>query len=155
MSKLQETQDIAQNLMAKYLTDEWTFGFDNAKNRFGQCDQTRKRITISKGYASVNDEPEIRDTILHEIAHALTPDDKEHGKDWQSMCVVIGATPERYNYTGIAPKHKWVGHCPTEGCERRIYRHRRDYKIACRVCCYRYANSEFDEKYKFEWVIDE
>lgn len=33
--------------------------------------------------------------MLHEIAHALTPNDKGHGTEWKRMALKIGATPKR------------------------------------------------------------
>ena len=36
----------------------------------------------------------MRDTILHEVAHALTPGDN-HGPLWRRVCRQIGARPER------------------------------------------------------------
>ena len=52
----------------------YSFKFDNAKRRFGQCSYTDKRISLSKPLASNNLDNffQINDTILHEIAHALS-----------------------------------------------------------------------------------
>ncbi len=33
-----------------------------------------------------------RQTILHEIAHALTPEDNDHGRQWQDKAGAIGCT---------------------------------------------------------------
>ena len=52
---------------------DWQFGWDRAKRRLGVCRLLEKSITISIHFVRANLETphEIRDTILHEIAHAL------------------------------------------------------------------------------------
>ena len=51
-------------------------------------------ITLSRGLVSVNKESTIRDTILHEIAHALAEHTAGHGPLWKLQCIAIGARPE-------------------------------------------------------------
>jgi len=91
-----QAAQIARELMRSHgLTQAgWTFAFDHARRRFGCCKSTRKVITLSRPLTLLNPEPEVRDTILHEIAHALTPEDG-HGKKWKAACVRIGAKPQR------------------------------------------------------------
>ncbi len=76
------------------LSAGWAFGFDRARRRFGCCNLTLRHITISAPLTLLNDVDEVRDTILHEIAHALT-ENAGHGPQWKAMCVKIGAKPER------------------------------------------------------------
>ncbi len=64
------------------------------RRRFGCCNFTRRRISLSRPLTFLNDEAEVRDTILHEIAHALTPK-TGHGPAWKAMCLRIGAKPVR------------------------------------------------------------
>jgi predicted SprT family Zn-dependent metalloprotease len=55
----------------------------------------------------LNSDAEVLDTLLHEIAHALTPGDG-HMARWKAKCVEIGAKPQRC-YTEqsvIAPARK-------------------------------------------------
>jgi predicted SprT family Zn-dependent metalloprotease len=42
----------------------------------------------------LNDRAQVEDTLLHEIAHALTPGDG-HGLRWKATCRSIGAKPLR------------------------------------------------------------
>ena len=66
--------ELAEELMREHrVPREWSFGFDRSKVRFGKCDYRRKRISLSSHLVDLNDEYSVRDTILHEIAHALAP----------------------------------------------------------------------------------
>jgi predicted SprT family Zn-dependent metalloprotease len=91
-----EAANLAKSLMRQHgLVDAgWSFKFDHARRRFGSCAPTLKRITLSRPLTFLNTEAEVRDTILHEIAHALTPGDG-HGRKWKAACVRIGAKPQR------------------------------------------------------------
>ena len=97
--KLSDAQTLVDTLMAQHLDLAWwSFRFDNAKRRFGQCRHRRGiiggRITLSRVLVELNDEPEVRDTVLHEIAHALTPG-ACHGWAWKQACILVGARPIR------------------------------------------------------------
>lgn len=93
---LYEASHLAKQLMHEHGLDVlgWTFGFDHARRRFGRCDYTHKRITLSRALTFLNSIDEVRDTVLHEIAHALTPG-AGHGPRWRAMCQRIGARAVR------------------------------------------------------------
>jgi predicted SprT family Zn-dependent metalloprotease len=102
----QEARDLAIRLLEEHgLTAlGWRFLFDNARRRFGSCRYGSKRITLSRPLTLLNDIGEVRDTLLHEIAHALSPGDG-HGRRWRAKCVQIGARPKRCfdDTTVVAP----------------------------------------------------
>ena len=52
------------------LAGRWTFLFDRAIRRFGNCNYTKRQISLSAKLTLLNDEPVVRETLLHEIAHA-------------------------------------------------------------------------------------
>ncbi len=115
----------------------WHFKFDHAHRRFGSCRPRSKIITLSKPLTLLNPEEKVRDTLLHEIAHALTPGDN-HGPRWKAMCVRIGAKPERcYSESDVAapprrPARYALG-CPK--CNWWAARHRQTKtKYLCRRC---------------------
>ncbi|HRK30538.1 MAG TPA: SprT-like domain-containing protein [Tepidisphaeraceae bacterium] len=91
---LVDARKLARSLMDQHGLAAWQFDFDHARRRFGACFVTRRAITLSAYLVHLNTEAEVRDTILHEIAHALTPGDG-HGARWKAMCVRLGAKPER------------------------------------------------------------
>jgi len=62
----------AELLIATHLDATWSFAFDNAKRRAGACDFTRRRLTVSRYLSARYDDDTNRQTLLHEVAHALT-----------------------------------------------------------------------------------
>lgn len=77
----------------------WEFGWDRAVRRLGCCRVSRRRITLSRYFAAAHLDAEpvqIRDTILHETAHALAWEHARHaghGPLWKACCRALGATP--------------------------------------------------------------
>lgn len=142
---LKEAQELAIGLMRLHrVPSDWSFTFDRSKVRFGKCNYRKKQISLSKYLVDLNDEEEVRDTILHEIAHALAPRGAGHGPVWKSLALSIGCNGQRCFGQEIArPAPKYQGCCPS--CERVIYRHRRAI-IACGHCA-----PVFDAKYVFVW----
>ena len=72
----------------------WTFDFDRATKREGRCDYTNKRISYSGPILPHRTREEFRQTMLHEIAHAMTPGAK-HGPAWKAMARKLGYTGGR------------------------------------------------------------
>ena len=100
MAGLKESEKLATRLMKKWgLTEEgWTFGWDYCKTSFGMTRYTKLQITLSKYLTSVSTIEEVKDTILHEIAHALSYEDNGHtghGRNWKKWCLIVGASPNR------------------------------------------------------------
>lgn len=92
----------------------WHFEFDTAKVTFGRCNYSRRKITLSRALVTINNETEVRDTILHEIAHALCPFNAGHGDVWKAMARAVGARPVRcYSSKEVATityKWRWICH---------------------------------------------
>lgn len=96
---LQTAQTLALELMQLHGVTEmgYTFAFNNARRAAGKCKYFSKRIELSKHLTALADDVDVKDTILHEIAHALT---KGHGHDyvWQRKAKEIGCNGQRcYN----------------------------------------------------------
>ena len=98
-------EDLAKELIEHWLSPHWQFRWDRAKTRLGLCDYQKKTIQLSKPLAASQDEQQIRDTLLHEIAHALAGPRAGHGKKWQAIAQKIGATPQRCAEISADPEH--------------------------------------------------
>ena len=114
-----DAEKLARSLMTKHGLDAKLFSFDNAVRRFGVCRSTRvngvrvlKAIQLSRKLVELNSVEEVTDTILHEIAHALTLGDG-HGRKWKAKCVEIGCRPIRCYSTNevVTPKLRYKAEC--------------------------------------------
>jgi predicted SprT family Zn-dependent metalloprotease len=123
MSDLNRVRVWAEALIRLHLDESWTFGFDNAKRRAGQCDFRTKRITVSRYLAARFEDDDIHQVLLHEVAHALAGHRAAHGPAWRRIArelgYVGGATHHGETAEELAP---WVGTCPSGHV---TYRHRR------------------------------
>jgi SprT protein len=142
---LDDAESLAKQLMKLHRVPRgWSFVFDRSKVRFGKCDYRRKQISLSKYLVELNSVDEVRDTILHEIAHALAPRGAGHGPAWKRLALSIGCNGQRCYGRGVArPAPKYRATCPA--CRRVIYRHRRTV-IACGKC-----SDVFDPRFLFDW----
>lgn len=104
--------------------DGWRFGFDNGKRRFGCCRFGPKMITLSRHLTVLNGEAQVRNTVLHEIAHALAGHAAGHGPQWQRVARSIGCDAKRcYDADEVvSPAGSIQGTCPA--CGYVIHRHR-------------------------------
>lgn len=100
--RLEHAIELAWALLDQYgLGDDFTVVIDRKKKTLGHCSNGHKAIALSLFHIEADDVAEVRDTILHEIAHALTPG---HGHDevWQAKAMQVGARPFSGNpYTRI------------------------------------------------------
>lgn len=144
---LKEVQELATAKMKEHNLNDWSFTFDNSKTRLGLCNHTHKKIQLSRYYSLYATYEQVLDTILHEIAHALTGHMHGHDNVWKKKCIEIGAKPERLASIKFFVKHKYSLSC--EKCNKVIYRHRvsRKQSSACFHCCKKYNNGEFTAKY--------
>lgn len=146
---IEETRAMAQLLMSKHwlIQRGWVFEFDNAKRRLGNCSHARRRISLSRHYIPLLTKEEIKDTILHEIAHALVKSKHGHDAVWRQKAIEIGCNGQRLYIGAAKVKRKFKGTCPK--CGKVILRHRRT-QIACGRCC----NGNFNPAYMFMWEIN-
>jgi SprT protein len=143
--ELARAQELADDLLRLHkLSPKWSFKFDRSKVSFGKCNYAKKQISLSQYLVRLNDENEVRDTILHEIAHALAPRGAGHNSVWRSIALSIGCNGKRCYGADVArPAPKFKGTCPS--CKVVIYRHRRT-EVACASC-----SPVFERKYAFVW----
>lgn len=83
---------------------KWNLSFDKAKRRFGCCRFKKRIISISDHFLGehTTTDMQVRNTVLHEIAHALVG--KEHGHDavWKAKAISIGCDGCRCHSHAIA-----------------------------------------------------
>lgn len=146
--ELNHAKKLALELMEKHKLSNWKFEFDTAKRRFGSCQHRAMKITLSKALTVLNSEAHMRDTILHEIAHALVPRQR-HNEVWRKVALSIGCNGQAcYGHEVIQPKRKLKGTCPE--CKRTILRDKAN-PIACGVCC----KGKYNAAYKFVFTPNE
>lgn len=137
--ELVKAETLAKNLIKEHGLVLWSFEFDNSKRRFGCCFHGRNRITLSKSLVLLNDEARVRNTILHEIAHALVGVGHGHDAVWKSIAIQIGCDGNRcYSTKEVeTPEAKYQAVCGK--CNHIHKRHRQPRKsTSCGVCSSRY-----------------
>ncbi|MCL2393697.1 MAG: SprT-like domain-containing protein [Acidimicrobiaceae bacterium] len=150
---LSEAEDLAKRLISSHLGPTWSFRWDHAKTRLGACHHHTRTISLSRHYVRLNGVAETTDTILHEIAHALTPG-TGHGPAWKKMASRLGARPStRADPRSVVhPAPRWVAVCAI--CATTLRRYRRPTTaMACARCCRRYNGGRFDPSFLLRWSL--
>lgn len=124
---------LGRRLLREHGLGEWSVRTDRAKTRAGVCRFGTHTISLSADLIRLHDESEVRDTILHEIAHALVGPFHGHDEVWRARAVEIGCSGERAVSPG-APRVEgpWRGVCPLGHVATR---HRRPTRVlSCTQC---------------------
>lgn len=147
MADLSEVRIWAAELIDKYLDDSWSFTFDRAKTRAGKCNFSKREISVSRYLAEKHSDEQVRQTLLHEVAHAKVGPHEGHGAGWQSYAEQIGYVGGRTHAADIADEFAtWIGVCPN-GHE--VYRFRRpgNRQVSCAKC-----SKRFDRSFLIRWI---
>lgn len=130
---------LALDLLHEYglAQQGWTFQWDSAKRRAGACNYQTRTISGSRYILPMATDEEVRETLLHEIAHALTPG-HSHGAVWRRKLIEIGGTGARThrmetvkgrydvmceNCGVVGNRHQRQGSWKVATRENRMYRH--------------------------------
>ena len=143
---LRDAFAMAEYLLEVHGLDGWEVSYDNAKRRAGICHFTEQTLGLSAPLTAVHSEDEVRDTILHEIAHALVGPGHQHDAVWRATALRIGSSGDRC-VSPDAPRVQgdWVGTCPA-GHQR--HRHRRPQRPqSCARC-----HPTFDVRHLLTWT---
>lgn len=144
--RLDEARALAVGLMAEHDLSGWRLVFDEAKTRAGVCRPDSREIGLSRPLTLLYDREQVRDTVLHEIAHALVGTRHGHDRVWRAAALRIGCSGTRC-VSEDAPRldGAWVGVCPAG---HRSTAHRRPVRVkSCRQC-----SAVFDTSALLEWT---
>lgn len=143
---LTDAVDLAEGLLVAHGLGDWQVRLDNARRRAGVCHFDRRTIGLSAPLTRLHSDEHVRDTILHEIAHALAGPRHGHDAHWRRVARQIGCSGERC-VPADAPtvETAWLGVCPAG---HSVGRHRRPERVmTCRQC-----STRFDLAHLFTWT---
>jgi predicted SprT family Zn-dependent metalloprotease len=143
---LGEARRLGWELLEEHGLRDWSFTFDQAKRRAGVCRYAKRQISLSAPLTRLHPVEEVRDTILHEVAHALVGPRHGHDAVWRATAVRIGCSGQRCTSADApAIEGAWVGTCPGG---HRVTRHRRPARpMACARCA-----PGFDPAHVLSWT---
>lgn len=129
-SEKREFSDLVDFYLQKYKLFDWTFKFNRLSTIAGQCNSDKKEFYFSQYLVNnQNISMELKkNTILHEIAHALVGCSNGHNSVWQEKAYEIGCDGREFHNMKLRKRLKY--RCP---CKRLILRFfRKTSKL--RVC---------------------
>lgn len=123
-----EIMNLAKELMSNHIElNSWSFIFNNRKKSFGICSYNKKTIELSSYLVDSMTNSAIKDTIIHEIAHALTPG-HNHDYLWKRKCIELGGDTKR---CGDYTKFK-----DGENTQMDVFSKISKYTLTCPCCGY-------------------
>lgn len=126
---LLEAKHLAIQLMKEHglIKIGWRFEFNTRKRANGVCSHGKKTIYLSSVLTEAREEANVRNTILHEIAHALVGRGHGHDYIWRIKALQIGCDGTRCSQDKTQIDAKYTAECDTCGtthiAHRRPKRH--------------------------------
>ncbi len=143
---LSDAYRMGTELLRQHGLDGWSLAFDNAKRRAGVCRHGSRVIGLSAPLARLHAADEVRETLLHEIAHALAGPEHGHDAVWVARARSIGSTGQRcLPAEAPTPAAPWLGVCPAG---HTVERHRRPERVASCLDC----SPTFSTEHLLEWT---
>lgn len=102
---INEARKFAQSALVEQFPHlaGWKVEFNyRAKGRLGQCNYQRKALIFSGIFVPHMTEDQFQNTVLHEIAHALTPGHK-HDAVWRRKFISLGGNGKVVSDNTIPP----------------------------------------------------
>jgi predicted SprT family Zn-dependent metalloprotease len=148
MQVLEKYEKFTNDLLKKHNLLDWKFVWNNraSTRTLGICKYSSKQIHLNKKYALVESEENVIDTIVHEIAHALTKG-HGHGEVWKAKCRELGCRDEQYkrlDKNSVKRLAKYKAVCPT--CGHEVFGGRKTSIV--HISC---SNKEYRETGKTDW----
>jgi predicted SprT family Zn-dependent metalloprotease len=100
----------------------WRFEWGRGYRTLGTCVYRTKTIRISRPYAEVNEEKQVEQTVIHEVAHAVAGPYAKHGPEWKRVARNLGMVRPRARVAAssiVVPQAErslpWTQECPSCG----------------------------------------
>lgn len=90
--KVVEIEKLAIELMNKHGVGHFKFKYGRSRAYAGNCSSSSQTIKLNIRFVVENDLERIKNTILHEIAHAIVGTEHGHRKVWQDKAKELGVT---------------------------------------------------------------
>lgn len=132
---VRDAERLAFQLLKEHNLKDWTYETNARKRTLGLCFSHLKRIELSVYFIEHNTLAVVRETLLHEIAHALVGSDQGHNAVWMEMAETLGCQPRRKSAAAVMPPGPWQATCA--GCNRLFSKHRKPKYISgnsCAIC---------------------
>ena len=129
--RLAEVSRLAEELIRRHRLAGWSFQFNDASRQAGRCVFDLRVISLSRLYCLEASAEEVRDTLLHEIAHALVGPAHNHDSVWKAAARSIGCTGDRCHDVDFAPP-RYIVSCPRCGWSQQA--NRRRTRVVCKTC---------------------
>lgn len=130
-------QRETRDLLEAHGLKGWKVLFERSLHRAGSCRYARKEIVYSVYFMETSSPEERRNTITHEVAHAIAGSHAGHGERWAKIHKELGGTA---SVKGLMPQalatHEyflWVGTCVNCGYRTGL-EEEPDGVFACRAC---------------------
>lgn len=119
----------------EFRLDAWSLKQNKRKTCLAICNYTKKEISISIYYLSgkLCTLKSLRNTILHEIAHALAGKAHKHDLYWKAIAVSIGCDGEVCGKMDSPPRN-WLMYCPKKCFNKEYYREPNIKNKVCLKC---------------------
>lgn len=101
----------------------------------GLCRYRTRTIQLSLAHLQLNDAEKVRETVLHELAHALVGPGHGHDKVWRTMARRIGANPARCDHDANMPPGNWIAVCHSCGLQFNRYRRPKAGRLRWCLAC--------------------
>lgn len=145
--KLSYAIELTEEILKMLDVKGWSIGYHNSRKRVGTTNYLWQSISYSRELIPAMPMEAIKDTVLHEIAHALT-EGTGHTLSWRETFIALGGSGERYA-KGVDPEkasYKWKGTCPAG---HTVWRNRLSKGLkeaSCGNC-----SREFSPEHKLTW----
>jgi SprT protein len=138
---LGEAEVLAKDLLNIYVP-KYRFRWMNEKTVNGRCFWNTNIIELSRPLTQLRTKAAVENTIMHEIAHALTPGD-HHGAKWQNQMRKFGLKPERCSSDDVdrSSISNWEAVC--KGCKEKFHMIRKARQSKMCWACYKKTGRKY------------